>query len=381
MPTYGQDECFKRSVYYTGSDVLRAGYALCYDHDSTTEITTGDGGLRARAYYVEKPTIANAGHFAGLVADGYDGRRGPTEVEVIRPYNARGPLAWTDQNVTAGDLMGIQPGSYALGLGGVVAGAIFRAMQTVDRSATAGTVTGEIGVFARDPAQVCQFYDDFMEGGFVVDAALANESDPSAKFVTGADAGAWLLTAVIGDGALASTAIIIGDKLGGWLEIKPEEDDVDSIALQLNGEAFRFTTGHPLYYETNFQSGDADALILAFGMANTDTAPLAHTDGVMFRIPDATAAQDLNYVLTKAGTETTTTSGVTVADNITVKAAFYYDGNAHFHFYVNDVLMTDPVFTNAPTITEDVSPFMYVRRDGAGSGIVRVDNVLVRQKR
>lgn len=133
--------------YYTGSDTLRKGYALCLDFDSSnTGGTVSD--YDERQINVEKPAMKNLPYFYGVVAPTYDGHTGPGWIDVIRPTGVSPGLeVWTDGNIAVGDLLSIQPGSYAFRKGVLFpkAQVVLRAIEAIDRSSTAGTVIGLFG--------------------------------------------------------------------------------------------------------------------------------------------------------------------------------------------------------------------------------------------
>jgi hypothetical protein len=68
-------------VWYTGDDALRVGEAVCYD------ITSGDAALRAggRHKNVARPSITNAGAFAGVLANNYKASSTGQFVEIYVP--------------------------------------------------------------------------------------------------------------------------------------------------------------------------------------------------------------------------------------------------------------------------------------------------------
>jgi hypothetical protein len=82
-----------RRVYYTGSDELLEGYALCYNYDAsdvTAENLTLSAGVAeecpARRLQVEKPSVNNCVHFAGVVSNKHaSGFTGPGWVEINMP--------------------------------------------------------------------------------------------------------------------------------------------------------------------------------------------------------------------------------------------------------------------------------------------------------
>jgi len=67
--------------YYTGTETLKEGYALCYDADRGT-VTAVDG---ERAFMVEKPSLTNMMNFAGWVDANGEGKTGPCYLNVVLP--------------------------------------------------------------------------------------------------------------------------------------------------------------------------------------------------------------------------------------------------------------------------------------------------------
>lgn len=130
---FGVEKFSTKKVYYTGTDVLREGYALCYDADLGTAASADP----LRAFHVEKPSSSNLENFAGIVTDKGDSKQGPCTVEIFVP-EARGQKinVWSGaNNVIDSTLLRVKAGSYELdtdGDGPIVA----KAMQTVDRSTT-----------------------------------------------------------------------------------------------------------------------------------------------------------------------------------------------------------------------------------------------------
>ena len=141
--TYKSEKVSKKRVYYTGSDQLLEGYCLCYDRDYGT---AADSDI-ARAYRVEKPTTANLKYFAGVVSEEDSGKTGPCWITIIEPQPCPGRLVkvYTDQDCTLGSTkLAVKDASYAAGAAGASNVTLATAMQTVDRSGTAGTVLGQL---------------------------------------------------------------------------------------------------------------------------------------------------------------------------------------------------------------------------------------------
>ena len=121
-----------KRVWYSGSDQLSIGQAVCYDRDYGTAATREMG----RAWQVEKPSAANIMHFAGIVTT-VNSRGVAGMIEIIEPIGPTLADVFTNASVVvdATDLF-LVPGSYILQTTG--GRRIARAMQTVDRSTTNG---------------------------------------------------------------------------------------------------------------------------------------------------------------------------------------------------------------------------------------------------
>jgi hypothetical protein len=145
--TYQSEKIAAKRVYYTGGDALQEGALLCYNRDSTSTGGTAAAADLARAYEVEEPAADNLKYFAGVVALEDAGKTGPCWISVIEPQPNPGRLVMllTNQNCTLGSTrLAVQSGSYAAGAAGPSTVAVATAMQTVNRSGTAGTVLAQL---------------------------------------------------------------------------------------------------------------------------------------------------------------------------------------------------------------------------------------------
>lgn len=150
---YGKTEPTKKRVWYSGTDTLYEGYNLCYDSDSITAdgfnaadtaITAATSSL-ARNRVVEKPSQGNCNSYAGVVAPECDGFVGPGEITIIPPgnvANVRMKLNCTI-NATYGT---VTAGSYDMEGTGYWGEGTAKAIQTINRSSTAGLVQAELMV-------------------------------------------------------------------------------------------------------------------------------------------------------------------------------------------------------------------------------------------
>lgn len=139
----------------TTTDVLRGGYAVCYNQNSVkdwegntktvnsfsrAEVAFADGSqdFNARFLEVEKPATANLPFFAGIVSDESDGAVNGDIITILVPVSTCVIPIYADVSVTLADAMYIHNGDYDVNItaaSGVLIGA---AVETVDRSGTAG---------------------------------------------------------------------------------------------------------------------------------------------------------------------------------------------------------------------------------------------------
>ncbi len=141
---YKSEKVHKKSVYYTGSSIVKTGYPLCYNFNTDT------GGSGNAAWEVEKPITANLKYFAGVVAEGYN-EEGPCWTEVIQPTPFPGTLAkvWTNISTTGGTdtsctELGLKTAVWTGSTASSSQPYFAKAAQTVDRSTASGTVLAHL---------------------------------------------------------------------------------------------------------------------------------------------------------------------------------------------------------------------------------------------
>lgn len=126
------------------TDVLKAGYVVCYDNDITTDLngnTIADGLQNpARFLVVEKPKTANLQFVAGIVAPSGEGAVNGDMVDIYE-LNGADLAVWTDQSCTNGTTgLAISDGSYimtAVSSSNILLGTC---KETINRSGTNGLV-------------------------------------------------------------------------------------------------------------------------------------------------------------------------------------------------------------------------------------------------
>lgn len=228
--------------------------------------------------------------------------------------------------------------------------------------------------------------EDFFVGGrTIVDAVLAAETDPYAKFVQGVAAditGEWLVSR---DTVVAETQLwtIQNDADGGTVKATTDATSGERISMQLIGEAFKVpsasvpASNRPIYFETKLKIGTvtSDAY---FGLAVTGaTDPHASRPlgAVGFTM---TGDADIEYVTANASTATASVDTGTdlVADTMTT-FGIWCDGSTA-RFYINGEMVKSTTTTVPAGM--NLSPVFCIESNGAAEAMT-IDYVMFRQRR
>jgi hypothetical protein len=166
-------------------------------------------------------------------------------------------------------------------------------------------------------------------------AALATDDttgDPTEFTLTAVEAGAGTSTAVLSDNTLLLTTA---------------GNENDGPSIQLKGEAFDLASNNYTYFGIKLQASEASESDFLVGLCITDTALLGGvSDGVYFECLDGST--DINFVLEKNSTETTSASAVgTFADATDIILEFVFDGT-YVDAWVDGTLQTRLAVTNIP---------------------------------
>ena len=163
--SYGTETVKQRKrVLYEGTDTIYEGMALCYNYDTTTNVTSyskSEGGdvdcqttptTTAEGYQnegkflrVEAPAVANTPFFAGVVASGsWCGTTGSGAdwIDVYIPNGAVVPV-YTDKSITIKDPLYLEPGQYTL-TDLAIGPKVGISLETADRSGTSGLVLARL---------------------------------------------------------------------------------------------------------------------------------------------------------------------------------------------------------------------------------------------
>lgn len=314
----GQQTAKPIVAYYTGSDTLYNGYALCYDHDvaasAYSTLSAADAARAAakdRASLVEKPTLASllAGGFAGIVvnapAQGIVPASGATRTKVYllpalpEGMELRDVDVFTDQSVTIGDILGPIPGTYLIGRGVIPGCAVFRANETIDRSATSGICNGVLGrINILSHTDKMQVFDDHFESAF---------------FSATADLNRWVFTANSGTCTLA-------DDLQGGTAVVTSAAAATETTLTQNGEPWSLAANKSLFFQCRVSANPINGAgsDVVIGLSLYDVSPQASvpTDYIYFRFDGhaSTPTVLLEYVKDGTGGAVSESLGAAVSD-------------------------------------------------------------------
>ena len=173
----------------------------------------------------------------------------------------------------------------------------------------------------------------------------------------------------------------IEDAAGGVLALLTDDLSTDSIDVQKVGEAFKLTTGKPLYFESRFAVNctDIDNPTVVVGLCITDTDLTGGmSDGVYFIKDNGNA--NLDFVAEKDSAETEKAdTGVDLVDNTFVTVGFYFDGSGNVTPYINGTAGTSQS-TDVPDDEELCVSFAMLNGEAAANTL-RIDYVKVVQNR
>lgn len=213
-----------------------------------------------------------------------------------------------------------------------------------------------------DPTRLHIFFDDF-------NRYVADE---------------WKITTT--EAGAGSATEVLSNADGGVLVITNDAADNDADFFQWVGdtaaaavkEQWKFVVGKKLWFKTRFKVSDATQSDFVFGLQITDTTPLAVSDGVYFRKDDGDA--NIDFVVIKDSTATTSTAITTVSDDTYVVLSFYYDGSKFFVYKNETTLLGEVVATNLPD-DEELTISFGIQNGEAVAKVLSVDYIFVAKER
>lgn len=183
----------------------------------------------------------------------------------------------------------------------------------------------------------------------------------------------WTITEVEAGAGDASEAIT--DEHGGVLLITNDAADNDAVTLQLGGqtagESIACASGRLVYFETRLKISDATQSDFLAGLVVTDTTPLAHTDGIIFRKDDGDTALDLSVSNTSVAS---TELNVFTVGTTYMKLGFKVIGLDKVEFWVNDNLEAT-ISSNVPST--EIRPTLHIQNGEAVAKTMSVDYICV----
>jgi hypothetical protein len=194
------------------------------------------------------------------------------------------------------------------------------------------------------------------------------------------EADQWVITRV---GTTPTETCVSAD--GGRLLLTMAATDDSSDSLQWSGddnaavnETFKFVAGKKLWFKSRLQVSDITQSDFVMGLQITDTTPLAVTDGVYFRKDDGDS--DLDFVVIKNSTATTTTISGVLANNTDIDLGFYYNGINAIEIFINDVQRGTSVVTNLVD-DEELAISFHMQNGEAVAKTMSIDYILASKER
>ncbi len=229
-----------------------------------------------------------------------------------------------------------------------------------------------------NPGEYLLYREDFHTGGYVRDLALANESNPFAKFSEVADAGEWLVSFVdtAGDDGLT---IAVSDTLhGGYLDITTDDADDDLVSIQKNGLCVTPQAGKDIWFETKFRIDTAITADWFVGLSKATTGVLAAvTDVLGFIVAAGDSAVDVNIVGDKATAEDANDTGVNVADATDMTLGFYVNGVTSVTCWANNAIVAAAAIATANIPIVALSPIIEIRNASAAVSVLSIDYIMM----
>lgn len=179
-----------------------------------------------------------------------------------------------------------------------------------------------------------------------------------------------------------ATAAISADAVNGILALtSAATTDNDGASIQGN-EIFKVAAGRTMWFATRLQCNDADQTDICAGFtvnfATNPEAMLAAADRIVFQIDDGDGS--ILCKTEKDGTETSTDSGVDLADATDADLAILVESTGSVKFFINDKLRATHT-TNIPDDENLTVGVMSVSGSATGTRATLVDYVLAGQTR
>tara|TARA_R100001460_G_scaffold107714_1_gene156916 strand:+ start:7020 stop:7721 length:702 start_codon:yes stop_codon:yes gene_type:complete len=174
-----------------------------------------------------------------------------------------------------------------------------------------------------------------------------------------------------------ASVAIVADTIGGELAItSTATTDNDGGSVQGN-EIFAVAADKNMFFQTRIKNNDVDQTDICVGFtvnfATNPEAMLTATDRIVFQVNDGDAS--ILCKTEKDGTETSTDSGIDMADNTYVKLGIACSGTGKVEFFINDRLVATHS-TNIPDDENLAMAAMSVSGSASGTRATTIDYLM-----
>lgn len=179
-----------------------------------------------------------------------------------------------------------------------------------------------------------------------------------------------------------ASAEIVADTVGGEVALtSAATTDDDGASIQGN-EIFAVASGKDIYFSTRIQCNDADQTDICVGLtvnfATNPEAMLTAADRIVFQVDDGNAS--ILCKTEKNGTETSTDSGVDLADSTYAVLSFHVSGTGSVTFYVDGKQVAQHT-TNIPDDENLAAAAMSLSGSATGTRATTLDYIIAAQTR
>jgi len=211
---------------------------------------------------------------------------------------------------------------------------------------------------ARMPQDVYVFLDDFI----------------GANWSATADAATWFYYLI--NSQSTTPEILDGtddaeDEAGGVLKLVCDGTADEGCNMQVNGEAFHFADGYPLYFEARVNAASIVDMDWFVGLSCADATMEICNDDTADNIGFMSTIGTMSFVATKdSGSTKSVDTGITEATDDWIRVAFFWDGIDTVTFSVDE--NDDGVFTYKGTLDADTTAHM-VAQDAMMTPVIEVN--------
>lgn len=197
---------------------------------------------------------------------------------------------------------------------------------------------------------------------------------------TAGEAGGWTLTETAAGVGNAQRVDIDDSAEGGWLKMLTDNGDNDTEILQRTGEPWRYVLGRRMWFAIKVRTTTANDGEMFFGLAITDTSPIASapSDGLYFEKAETATAMNFHARKGAAETQLTAIDPTALADATARIYAFFIERTGAVSVYVDGILAGTIAAgnVNMPD-TEDLALMFAYQTGAAAAKSMDIDWVVV----